>query len=338
VSHNPYAPPQADSAGPEPLARKRSIATVLSLLAPPIGMLYVVRPLRALVYLAIGVVILPGAAFLGAQGIADAALLMGLASLVWRLAAAVDGYRLARRWPGPRLPWYSRAPALVGFFALGLLVIGSLRAFVIEPFRIPSASMQPTLRVGDHILVRKTAYGWHVPLGGRRVITFAGPERGDVAVFRYPPDPALTYVMRVVGLPGETVAYSNKRLKIDGRELTTTAEGPETITNAHGISQTLARHREQLDNVSHAILLDPEVPGFERGALRDFPGRDGCQYQDGAFSCKVPAQHYFVMGDNRDNASDSRYWGFVPEDNFLGRVFLVWYSEQQPDRGGSPVQ
>ena len=314
MTQNPYAPPLAGSGLAEPIVRKRWIAAVLGFLVPPIGMLYVVRPLRAVGYLAVAILLMPAGVLLGAKGIASAPLVIGVGGLAWRVAGGVDAFRLARAWNGSTLPWYSRAPALAGFFAAGLLAIGSIRAFLYEPFRIPSGSMQPTLRVGDHILVKKYAYGWNVPFTSRRIARFATPRRGDVAVFRHPDDPSLHYVMRVIGLPGETVVYANKRLRIDGREMPITQDGEEP---------PLLRYKEQLGDVSHGILHDPSAPP-EGTFSRNFEGR-------------VPAQRYFVLGDNRDNASDSRYWGFVPEDSFVGPAFLIWHSERE-GRAGSAVQ
>jgi len=121
------------------------------------------------------------------------------------------------------LPWYSRAPALAAFFAVAWLSVLSLRAFIVEPFRIPSGAMEPTLKVGDHILVSKRSYGWDVPFTSRRIVHFAEPQRGDVAVFRYPVDPDVHYVMRVVGRPGDTIAYVNKRLSVNNKEQATNA-------------------------------------------------------------------------------------------------------------------
>lgn len=334
MSQDPYATPKAASsiAGSESRLRTRWIAVLLSFLLPPIGMLYVVRPIRALVYLAVAVLIFLGGVGLGIKGFAEPALVTGLGGLIWRLAGAVDGYRLAPLWAGGALPWYSRPPALILFFIAAVLSILSLRAFLIEPFRIPASSMRPTLQVGDHILVDKTSYGWDVPLTDRRFLHFAGPRRGDVAVFRFPQDRSLYYIMRVVGLPGETVAYTDKRLRINDREVRTSEDGSEIMRGGK-----LLRYEERLDDVSHGILLDPDAPPFVRTAVRDFPGKDHCRYNDAGFACKVPAGHYFVMGDNRDNASDSRYWGFVPEHDFIGRALLIWYSPN-PERAGTDVR
>lgn len=336
---NPYSTPQSRSEGPtEPVSRKRWVAVILALVAPPIAMLYVARPLRAIVYLAVVILSLPVAVLLGAKGIANPGVFSGLISLLVSLMAAADGYRLAQAWNRATLPWYSRAPALAAFLAAGWLSILALRAFVAEPFRIPSASMEPTLRDGDHILVSKTSYGWNVPFSSWRIVRFAGPKRGDVAVFRYPGDRNVDYVMRVVGLPSDTILYANKRLSINGKEQPTKEQGSEIVTDSQGTPYTLTRYQESMGNLSHSILLNPETPSYQPAGVRDFPGRENCQYREGAFVCKVPADHYFVMGDNRDHSSDSRYWGFVPESDFVGRAFLVWYSAQSPGRAGTAVR
>jgi signal peptidase I len=339
MNRNPYATPQATFDGlAEPVGRQRWVAVVLGLIAPPIAMLYVARPFRAIAYLAATILSLPIAVLLGAKAVAAPSLVAGVVSLVLSLVAAADGYRLARSWSGASVPWYSRAPALAAFLAAGWLSILSLRALVAEPFRIPSGAMEPTLRVGDQIYVSKAAYGWDVPLTGRRIVRFAGPARGDVAVFRYPHDRSLKYVMRVVGLPGDTIAYADKRLSLNGREQPMSEVGPETIVDSQGIGHALMRYQETLGDVTHPILLEPSTPSYLRNGVRGFEGRENCRYREAGFDCRVPAEHYFVMGDNRDNASDSRYWGFVREEDFLGRAFVVWYSERNPSRAGTPIQ
>jgi signal peptidase I len=319
MSQNPYAAPQSAPAGPEPARRQRWVAVLLALLAPPIAMLYVVRPLRAIAYLVVGVLMYPATVMASLAGLGNPLIFVLLAVLGWRLVGAIDGYRLASKWNGEGLPWYARAPALTAFLVAGWLSIAACRAFVVQPFKIPSASMHPTLRVGDHILVSKAAYG------------FSAPQRGDVAVFRFPQDRSLNYVMRVIGLPGESVAYADRRLRVDGRDMPVQEDGTETIG-----TQAYTRYQEQLGDVQHAIVVERSVPPM--GPVRDFPGKDQCRHDAGGFTCKVPAGHYFVMGDNRDNAHDSRYWGFVPHDDFLGRAFLVWYSTRDSTRGGTNIR
>jgi len=330
MARNPYeTPPSSAQGSVEPFVRNRWIAALLVLAAPALAMLYVARPLRAAVYFAAAILLLPVALFLGSKDIANPGVVSTAGSVLLMVIGAVDAYRLARSFSRPALPWYSRAPALVGFFAVAALGLLSFRAFVAEPFRMPASSMAPTLRVGDYILVDKRSYGWTIPFTGRRILRFAAPERWDVAVFRYPPDPSLDYVKRVVGVPGDTIVYASKRLSINGVEVPRSEESREG---------GFVRYRERIGAVTHSILIDHEAPASLAPAMGDFRGRDSCRFERAAITCTVPPGHYFVMGDNRDNSSDSRYWGFVPEDHFVGRVFLVWYSERQAERAGMPVK
>jgi len=340
VLGDPYLPPKAPGDIPaEPPNRNRWIAGALGLVWPFIGMLYVGRPVRALVYLLVPLLFLVLVLALGWKGIGNLGMAVRLFSLVIAVVGAADCYRLARKWNRTVAPWYSRAPALIAFLLVGYAAILGFRAFIMEPFRIPAASMEPTLQVGDHILVDKLSYGWNVPFGKRRIVTFADPQRGDVAVFRYPQDESLDYVKRVVGIPGDTIAYRDKRLHINGREVTLEHEGWTTFTHPSAPDQEakVQRYREGLGNAKHSILINPDVEPYVRAAVRQFPGYENCKYEESSFECKVPAGQYFVMGDNRDQSSDSRYWGFVPLDHFHGRVFVVWYSEK-PGRAGTDIQ
>jgi signal peptidase I len=186
-----------------------------------------------------------------------------------------------------------------------ILAVLVLRSFVVEPFRIPSGSMMPTLLVGDFILVNKFAYGVRLPVINAKVLDTGEPERGDVTVFRYPKNPSVDYIKRVIGLPGDKVAYYNKQLFINGEPAKQEAQGT-FIGTGSGVSMSGAKKRlEHLLGVDHNILIDEN-----RGTM------------EGEFT--VPAGQYFVMGDNRDNSNDSRYWGFVPEENLVGKAFMIW--------------
>lgn len=214
-------------------------------------------------------------------------------------------------------PWWLDWTA--GLFPV-ILVVFLLRSFLFEPFKIPSGSMIPTLMVGDLILVNKFEYGIRLPVINRKIIANQDPARGDVVVFRYPPDPRIDYIKRVVGLPGDEVAYLNKVLTINGRVVPTTALPEYYDENSLRYTQQASEH---LGAVEHRILTDRDRPSFIPGR-QDFPHVEACRYSAEGVACKVPAGHYFVMGDNRDDSVDSRYWGFVPDRNLVGRAFFVW--------------
>ncbi len=196
---------------------------------------------------------------------------------------------------------YARA-----FFPV-ILIVFVLRSFVVEPFRIPSGSMLPSLLVGDFILVNKFSYGIRLPVINKKIVDLGAPQRGDVAVFRFPRDESVNYIKRVVGLPGDRVVYQGKKLYVNGQLM---PQGPATSYTVQQGGEMLyeaARLTEKLDGVEHAILLSAR------------PDPTPQEYV-------VPPGHYFVMGDNRDHSNDSRYWGFVPEENLVGKAFLIWFS------------
>ena len=214
-------------------------------------------------------------------------------------------------------PWWLDWTA--GLFPV-ILVVFLLRSFLFEPFKIPSGSMIPTLLVGDLILVNKFHYGLRLPVIHTRLTEGTAPQRGDVMVFRYPPKPSLDYIKRVVGVPGDEVAYLNKRLSINGQAVVTRSV-PEFFDED---SMRYARQfEEMLGQKPHRLLNDEDRPAFVPG-VEDFPYRENCRYSVEGVVCKVPAGHYFMMGDNRDNSLDSRYWGFVPQKNIVGKAVLVW--------------
>lgn len=190
------------------------------------------------------------------------------------------------------------------FFPVILLVL-LLRSFLAEPFRIPSGSMIPTLTVGDFILVNKFAYGLREPLLNTKFLTVGEPQRGDVAVFRYPRDPSQDYIKRIIGLPGDRIAYRNKQLVVNGEPVPASADGVYTVSGSQ--SGVAYRFREDLGEVQHHIIVNPSRPADD-------------------FDFEVPEGEYFAMGDNRDGSSDSRVWGTVPERNLVGRAFFVWMS------------
>ncbi len=214
-------------------------------------------------------------------------------------------------------PWWLDWTA--GLFPV-ILAVFLLRSFLFEPFKIPSGSMIPTLHVGDLILVNKFHYGLRLPVINTKITQGDAPQRGDVMVFRYPPKPSLDYIKRVVGVPGDEVSYLNKRLSINGQPI-------ETHQSADFFDEDSMRYmkqyEEKLGAKPHRLLLDDDRPAFIPGA-EEFPDRDHCRYSVEGVVCKVPPGAYFMMGDNRDNSLDSRYWGFVPDKNIVGEAVFVW--------------
>ncbi len=196
----------------------------------------------------------------------------------------------------PVLVEYARS-----FFPV-LLIVLVLRSFVVEPFRIPSESMLPTLEVGDFIVVNKFSYGVRLPVLHSEIVDTGAPERGDVVVFRYPRDPSINYIKRIVGLPGDEIAYYNRRLFVNGSPVPIERGGPYVPP---GEDVELIRYEETLAGSGHGIVLDPSGRSLED------------EYT-------VPEDQYFVMGDNRDHSNDSRRWGAVPESHLVGEAEMIW--------------
>jgi signal peptidase I len=227
-----------------------------------------------------------------------------------------------------RQPWWLEYSA--SFFPV-ILVVFVVRSFVVEPFKIPSGSMVPTLLVGDFILVNKFEYGIRLPITNTQVTQGSPLTRGDVVVFRYPKDESVDYIKRVIGLPGDVVEYQDKKLTINGKPV------PETPLPDYLDEERLGyakQFEEDLDGRKNAVLNNPAVPPFIVGA-EDYPYRDNCTYNARGVICKVPPGNYFMMGDNRDNSADSRYWGFVPNKNIVGRAFFIWMNFSDLKRIGS---
>ena len=225
-------------------------------------------------------------------------------------------------------PWWVEYS--VSFFPV-ILIVFLLRSFLFEPFKIPSGSMIPTLLIGDFILVNKYAYGIRLPVINRKILDIANPERGDVMVFRYPDDPSLDYIKRVVGLPGDRVEYQGKRVSING-QLLPVRQIDDYLSRER--MQFSRRYVETVGTREHEILLDEDSPPF-MAQSRSFPHAGNCIYNTSGQTCTVPPAHYFVMGDNRDNSSDSRVWGFVPDENIVGKAFFIWLNLNELGRFGS---
>jgi signal peptidase I len=215
-------------------------------------------------------------------------------------------------------PWWLDWTA--GLFPV-ILIVFLLRSFLFEPFKIPSGSMVPTLLVGDLILVNKFHYGVRLPVLNKKIIANHDPQRGDVMVFRYPVDPRVDYIKRVVGIPGDEVAYLNQKLSLNGQPVPTKALGEFYDEDS---LRYVPMFSELLGAVEHRILVDPKRPAFFGGDQKSFPMSENCRYLPEGVVCKVPPGHYFMMGDYRDNSQDSRFWGFVPDENIVGRAFFVW--------------
>ena len=257
------------------------------------------------------------------------------------LAAVITGliWLADARWMRKRRTSDTPEPVVVdmarAFFPV-IVVVFLIRSFWVEPFKIPSGSMKPTLLVGDFILVNKYTYGIRLPVVNRKVIEINPIKRGDVVVFRYPSDPSVDYIKRVIGLPGDKVAYRNKRLTVNGEAATAQPSGFYTDSEVNFLR--LPTYTEKLGEKSHQMMIVPAQPPVDLAQVRQFAHRENCEYNDDGFSCTVPAGQYFMMGDNRDQSSDSRYWGFVPDDHIKGRAFLVWMNFGDFKRIGNGIE
>ncbi len=196
-----------------------------------------------------------------------------------------------------------------------ILIVFVLRSFIVEPFRIPSGSMLPSLHIGDFILVNKFTYGIRLPVIHHKVVDVSGPSRGDVMVFRFPNDPKLNFIKRVIGLPGDKLSYRGKQLYINGELAETVADGEYDFEQLRMRGRSARQLIETFDETGHTILIDDKVPTTD-------------------MDVEVPEGHYFVMGDNRDHSNDSRYWRFVPESHVVGKAFFIWFSWKSATGGG----
>jgi len=226
--------------------------------------------------------------------------LVFVTGIIWLLDSFFWAPQRIKEQKEPLVVEYARS-----FFPIILIVL-IIRSFIAEPFRIPSGSMLPTLHIGDFILVNKFSYGVRLPVLNNKILSTGEPERGDVVVFRYPKNPQVDYIKRVIGLPGDKVGYFNKTIYINGNAIAQDVKEK----NINLLSLVPARNElrfEQLGEVGHDILVDPDRRLIEGEAV-------------------VPEGEYFVMGDNRDNSNDSRFWGTVPEGNLVGQAFFIWMS------------
>jgi signal peptidase I len=347
------------------------IIVILSWFALPVGLLCVVDdwflrprrqiaaapqeardpPLISVAYHALPILI--GAAVLRlliAERLDFSAVLFGitvLTGVVWLLDAVVlQRSRTAAAIAAGKDPTLIREPGTVdyarSFFPVALVVL-LLRSFIFEPFRIPSDSMMPTLLDGDFIIVNKYAYGLRLPVINRKIISVGSPQRGDVVVFRYPLDPSVNYIKRLVGLPGDHVQVRNDKITVNGEAVPFKILGPyndgcyvhfqlaEEVLGAH-------KHQAMLCPVPLDVSAGP-LPGCNRKEVRGY----NCDTQSASmfaepqvFSRVVPPGEYLMMGDNRDNSEDGRVWGFVPEANLVGKATRIWFN-WDPQRSGGPT-
>jgi len=257
--------------------------------------------------------------------------LLVVTGAVWLL----DKYALrAQRAADAKEPWwveYSKS-----FFPV-ILAVFVLRSFVVEPFKIPSSSMVPTLHVGDFILVNRYTYGLRLPIVNKKIVEVNQPKRGDVMVFHFPNDPSVDYIKRTVGLPGDVLVYRDKRLWVNGVEQPR-VRGDDYNFLESGLNFVHTEsYTEDLTGMKHPILVNPEMPSIHLSNVDAFPMHEQCSYSAEEMRCTVPAGHYFMMGDNRDNSRDSRYWGFVPDEMIVGKAFFIWMNFGEFDRIGLSI-
>jgi signal peptidase I len=237
--------------------------------------------------------------------------------------AKVDGDTSAARNALLQQPWWLDWTA--GLFPV-ILVVFLLRSFLFEPFKIPSPSMVPTLRIGDLILVNKFHYGVRLPVINQKIMALNDPKAGDVMVFRYPQNTSIDYIKRVVGVPGDEVSYRNKLLYLNGQLVETQPLEDffdDTWADSRARQIYSKQFNEKLGTGEHRLLVDRDQPNFI-SPFDAFPFKENCNYTAEGVTCKVPPGHYFMMGDNRDHSEDSRFWGFVPDKNIVGKAFFIW--------------
>lgn len=204
----------------------------------------------------------------------------------------------------PLIIEYSRS-----FFPVFLVVV-IIRSFIFQPYRVPTGSLEPTVIPGDLIFVTQYNYGLKLPLWEKTLIPIGEPQRGQIALFRWPVNPKLTFVKRVIGVPGDHISYTNKVFTINGKKMEQHYVGTFEEVLSGGKTQTVKRYAENLEGTKHYILINPNVPA------QDFK------------DLLVPPNSYFMIGDNRDDSDDSRSWGFVPKQDFIGRALFVWFNIQ----------
>ncbi|HEC13894.1 MAG TPA: signal peptidase I [Acidiferrobacteraceae bacterium] len=232
-----------------------------------------------------------------------------LTGMIWLWGVWAAKRKSSNKTTEPLLVEYARA-----FFPV-ILIVFLLRSFLVEPFRIPSGSMLPSLLIGDFILVNKYKYGIRLPIVNLKIFNINTPQRGDIMVFRYPYNPSINYIKRVVGLPGDRIVYEDKTLYINGNVANQKEDGEYVLSDSGQRNISTRRKIESLGKINHAILRDQRV-------------------EQPRMEFEVPTGQYFVMGDNRDRSNDSRYWGYVDDGLVVGKAFFVWFSWDYANGGG----
>lgn len=237
----------------------------------------------------------------------DFPLFLSLLVLVTGILTIIDKYFFAKKRmiTGKKQPWYFDYAR--SFFP-ALLIVWVIRSFIVQPYRVPTGSLEPTVMPGDFILVKQYSYGLRFPVTQNKIYATGEPKRGDIALFYYPEDTSIRFVKRVVGLPGDHVVYKNKILTVNGQEMPQKEIGPDLSEDPGDLPEPVIRKNETLNGVKHDIFISKD-----RGWFKEV-------------DVTVPQGHYFMMGDNRDNSADSREWGFVPEQYLIGKAFAVWLS------------
>ena len=296
---------------------KKWIAAVLGLFIQPAGMLYVARPGWAAAYFALALIVVLGNMFV----LRDREMVGTAVAVLVSIICAIHAYRLARDSRVLRRPWYSRWQGLAGIIVAFVVLVFGTRAFLFEPLYSPSGSMITSIEPRAHLFVKKWGYGNYGTYGIHLVRTGISSEvrRGDIVVFEYPDNRALSYAQRVVGLPGDRISYYNKRLKVNDQEIPRRRIGDYVYKDRPIRS---LQYLERLGDREYPILIEAEAPAAIP-PVKAFPFDERCAYTAEGVYCQVPEGHYFVLGDNRDNSSDSRIWGFVPARNILGTVQYI---------------
>lgn len=229
-----------------------------------------------------------------------------LAVIVTGVLSAMDVFYFAKRRDAsasqPYIFEFARS------FFIPLLAVWSIRSFLIQPYRVPTGSLEPTVMPGDFIAVKQYSYGMRMPVLRKKIIAIGEPKRGDIALFFWPVDEEKRFVKRVVGVPGDHVVYKDKKLTINGKAIPQTLIGDAMSEEPGQLPKRVVHYRENLLGVQHDIYVRPD------------------SYDMKTVDVTVPEGYYFMMGDNRDDSDDSRYWGMVPEANLIGQAFGVWMS------------